>query len=49
MEKRIVNENHVKPFEQDIKMYLFKHRQRVKMTVKVTDVFAITYLEPRPV
>lgn len=44
MKKRTINEYHVKPFETDIKMYLFKHRQRVKMTVKVTDIFAITYL-----
>jgi len=35
--------DYIKPFGKDIKIYYFKHRERLKMTVRVTDNFAMTY------
>ena len=35
--------NFVKPFTEVFKIYLFKKRQRVKMTIRVTDTFGTTY------
>jgi len=35
--------DYIKPFDSDIKIYYFKHRERLKMTVKVSDNFAMTY------
>ena len=35
--------DYIKPFESDIKIYYFKLRERLKMTVKVSDNFAMTY------
>ena len=35
--------NYVKPFTEVFKIYLFKKRQRVKMTIRVNDTFGTTY------
>ncbi|MDA9373944.1 hypothetical protein N9R43_01045 [bacterium] len=36
--------NYNKPFTDLFKLYLFKHRERCKLTVMVTETFGITYL-----
>lgn len=41
---RELDKSYVKPFTEKIKIYLFKERKRVKMTVMVTQDYAITYL-----
>ena len=35
--------NYIKPFTKPVKIYLFKKRQRLKMTIRVTDTYAMTY------
>lgn len=39
-----MNDEYIKPFTDIFKLYLFKHRQRVKLTVMVSETFGITYL-----
>ncbi len=35
--------NYIKPFTLPVKIYLFKKRQRLKMSIRVSDVYAMTY------
>lgn len=39
-----MNITYVKPFTDTFKLYLFKNRERVKLTVMVSETFGITYL-----
>jgi|SaaInlV_100m_DNA_5_1039725.scaffolds.fasta_scaffold105839_2 hypothetical protein len=36
--------NYIKPFTDVFKLYLFKNRERVKLTVMVTETYGVTYL-----
>ena len=40
--------NFIEPFTKPIKIYLFKDRKRVKMTVMVRPTFGMTYLWEQP-
>lgn len=42
--RTIMNKDYNKPFTDLFKLYLFKHRERVKLTVMVHDTYGITYL-----
>ena len=44
LENKRTDRNFVEPFVTPIKIYLFKDRNRVKMTVMVRPTFGITYL-----
>ena len=35
--------DYIKPFTKPIKIYLFKKRERLKMTIRVNDCYAMTY------
>lgn len=39
-----IDTNYIKPFTERFKLYLFKDRKRVKLTLMVTDTFGVTYL-----
>jgi hypothetical protein len=39
-----MDNDYIKPFTDLFKLYLFKHRERVKLTVMVNETFGITYL-----
>ena len=42
--RTIMNRDYIKPFTDVFKLYLFKHRERVKLTVMVHETYGITYL-----
>ena len=39
-----MNKDYIKPFTNTFKFYLFKHRERAKLTVMINETFGITYL-----
>ena len=39
-----MNKDYVKPFTEKFKLYVFKERKRVKLTVMINETFGITYL-----
>ena len=39
-----MDRTYIKPFTEKFKMYLFKNRERVKLTVMIQEDFGITYL-----
>ena len=39
-----MNKDYIKPFTEKFKIYLFKKRKRVKMTVMMSETYGITYL-----
>lgn len=40
----LMNKDYIKPLTETFKFYLFKHRNRCKLTIMVTETFGITYL-----
>ena len=39
-----MDKDYITPFNELFKLYLFKHRERVKLTVMVNETFGVTYL-----
>ena len=39
-----MNKDYVKPFTDVFKFYLFKHRERAKLTIMINETFGVTYL-----